>query len=422
VVIDYGVDYCEHGAVARDCQECPTALSREVANQRLRRDARRILEAEDRPPPIRPEVLTLRERLARPVPSTVFRIDGWQPAGSRVVLAAQYKAGKTTMTGNLARSLVDGDPWLDLAKVTPIDTALVILDFEMSPAQMDQWLGDQGIRNDDRVIPIPMRGNAGAFDLLDPARRTQWAAELHRLRCGYLMLDCLRPVLDASGLDEHRDAGRFLVAFDALLAEAGIGEATVVHHMGHNGERSRGDSRIRDWPDVEWRLVRENTDDPGSARYVSAFGRDVDQPESQLVFDETNRHLSLVGGNRREVAARSALNAVLVLVDEEPRLSGNEIEKRLGGATDHTQKAIREALKVGLRERLLVFEKGRHNARLYLSSSLRQTSSAVRQRGGVEFVSSSIENELNTANSTHPSSSADLANEDQTDPREEWYR
>ena len=28
-------------------------------------------------------------------------------------------------------------------------------------------------------------------------------------------------MLDALGLDEHREAGRFLVAFDALLAEAG---------------------------------------------------------------------------------------------------------------------------------------------------------------------------------------------------------
>ena len=52
-------------------------------------------------------------------------------------------------------------------------------------------------------------------------------------------------MLDALGLDEHRDAGRFLTAFDALLVEAGIRDAFVVTHMGHTNERARGDSRLR---------------------------------------------------------------------------------------------------------------------------------------------------------------------------------
>jgi hypothetical protein len=85
--------------------------------------------------------------------------------------------------------------------------------------------------------------------------------------------------LTRSVLDEHRDAGRFLVALDALLTEAGIPDALVVHHMGHVNERARGDSRMRDWPDVEWRLVRQD-ENPASARFLSAYGCDVDVPES----------------------------------------------------------------------------------------------------------------------------------------------
>jgi hypothetical protein len=105
-------------------------------------------------------------------------------------------------------------------------------------------------------------------------------------------------VLDALGLDEHRDAGRFLVALDSFLAEAKIPEALIVHHMGHSGERSRGDSRLRDWPDVERRLVRED-DDPGSPRFITAYGRDVDVSESQLAYDPLTRHLTINGGSRR---------------------------------------------------------------------------------------------------------------------------
>jgi hypothetical protein len=44
-----------------------------------------------------------------------------------------------------------------------------------------------------------------------------------------------------SGLDEHREAGRFLVAFDELLQEAGVLGALVAHHFGHRAERARGE-------------------------------------------------------------------------------------------------------------------------------------------------------------------------------------
>src|SRR5690606_12636698 len=179
------------------------------------------------------------------------------------------------------------------------------------------------------------------------------------LGCQYLILDCLRPVLAALGLDEHHDAGKFLVAFDALLAEAGIPDALVVHHMGHAAERSRGDSRLRDWPDVEWRLVREDPDDPGSRRYVSAYGRDVDVPESQLDYNPENRHLVVMGGSRKESAGRLALPDVLGVIGTR-EMSGNEIEKALA-ESDHSRAAVRDALKIGVRDGLLGVRPGPRN-------------------------------------------------------------
>src|SRR5439155_26660583 len=134
----------------------------------------------------------------------------------------------------------------------------------------------------DRVDVIALRGRAAAFNIVDPGVRTMWAETLKANDIGYVVLDCLRPILDALGLDESHDTGRFLYFFDALLAEAGVLEALVLTHMGHGNERARGDSRLRDWPDVEWRLVREEETDPSSTRFLTAFGRDVDVPESKL--------------------------------------------------------------------------------------------------------------------------------------------
>jgi hypothetical protein len=160
-----------------------------------------------------------------------------------------------------------------------------------------------------------MRGAITTFDILDPIGRREWADRLRPIGADVLILDCLRPVLDAFGLDENREAGRFLTAFDELLGLAGIGEAVVVHHMGHQGERSRGDSRLRDWPDVEWRLTRE-TDDPASPRFFTAFGRDVDIPETAISYDQTSRRLTIGVGNRHDAAAHRHVGAVVDLIGE----------------------------------------------------------------------------------------------------------
>jgi hypothetical protein len=221
-------------------------------------EAKRRLDAEEHPSLPPPAFLTLTERLARPRAAAVWRIENWLPVNARMTLTAQYKAGKTTLIGNLIRSLVDGDRWLDVAAVTPIEGPVVLIDAEMSPTQLDDWYREQGIRAGDQVVVLPMRGGLSGFNILDPSVRAEWARRLRAIGARYLILDCLRPFLDALGLDEQRDIGRFLVAFDALLAEAAIPEAAVVHHMGHSSDRARGDSRARDWTDVEWRLFREN--------------------------------------------------------------------------------------------------------------------------------------------------------------------
>jgi len=190
-----------------------------------------------------------------------YRIAGLWPTGGRVVLAAARKAGKSTMLGNLIRSLVDGHPFLGVYDVQQTTGRVVLIDDELDERMLRRWLRDQGIEHTERVAVVPLRGRVADLDLLDTATRTRWAALLREHDAEVLLLDCLRPVLDSLGLSEDKDAGRFLVALDALLAEAGITEAVVAHHMGHHGERSRGDSRLRDWPDAEWRVVREQSDD-----------------------------------------------------------------------------------------------------------------------------------------------------------------
>jgi len=308
-----------------------------TAKQRLDQELRTEIEL----PPVTP----LTQMLEQPDDPIHYRIDRLALEGARIMLSAQYKAGKTHTLLNLLRSLADGDPFLDKFTVNTKAASIVVIDDELDANTLRRWAREQKIVNTDAISDvICLRGRLSAFNLLDDRCRDQWVRRLSDLGCDYLALDCLRPVLDSLGLDENRDAGKFLVPFDTMLTEAGVNNALLVHHMGHNGERSRGDSRLQDWPDVTWRLVRES-EEPDSARFFSAFGRDVNVPEGRLGFD--GRRLSYVSGSRNDAKLEAAAIAVLTLLSGDAKkggdgLSGNAIEQEL---PDHSQKNVRAALK-----------------------------------------------------------------------------
>jgi hypothetical protein len=331
---------------------------------RDRRDAKRIVDAEERGALVFPEILTLEERLARPRVPPVPRLGRFQPSGTRVLLAAQFKSGKTTLIGNVIRSLVDGDPFLGREITVAAQGHVVLIDTEMPPDVTDGWLSDQHIIHGERVTHISLKGHLGCFNILNPEVRAMWAAILRDRHTGYLILDCLRPMLDGLGLDESHDAGKFLVPFDALLVEAGIPEGLIAHHMGHGSERTRGDSRLRDWPDVEWLLTRES-DNPASARYLSAYGRDVNVPETKLAYSDTTRRLTLTRGSRRDAKAEAAVPDVLgVLRSADDALSGQAIETELAKG-EHSRVAIRGALRLAARDGKILTLSGAHGARLH---------------------------------------------------------
>ncbi len=301
----------------------------------------------------RPEVVsfTLDELLALPDDPTRYRLEGLWPLGGRIMFAAQFKAGKTTMVGNVVRSLVDGSAFLNRYASTPLTGTIRLVDTEMSPGMLKSWLRDQAIANTERVRITPLRGLASSFEITDSIVRTQWAEELRKDDTEVFILDPLGPVLAALGLDENnnQDIGKFITAFEALLAEAEIADAMVVHHMGHFGERSRGASRLRDWPDVEWHLIRDGQEEekadvaPDAPRFFRAFGRDVNVPEQLLHFDREFRWLSVNGdGSRKAVRESRTTSDVEAFVKANPGATQSTIEAAVRGKAAYIRSAIRE--------------------------------------------------------------------------------
>jgi len=340
------------------------ALEHQKQVVRIRNEASRAVADEERGPVPPPDVFTLSRLLAEPDEETSWRVNECQPANSRVMLAAQFKAGKTTLVANLIRSLRDGDPFLGKYAVGRVEGNIALLDFEMGRHQLKRWYREQQIVDADGVIVMPMRGRAASFNVLDPQVRAEWVERFRELSVTYLVVDCLRPILDALGLDEHHDAGAFLVPLDALLAEAGIPDALVVHHMGHTNERSRGDSRLRDWPDVEWRLMRKD-DDPASARFFTAYGRDVDVEEQELGYDGITRRLTVVGGSRREAKIDDALPVVLKFIGDATEPPGRNAILSGLKESGHAKNVLIAAIKKGINDGHIATKPGDRGAQLH---------------------------------------------------------
>ncbi len=338
----------------------------EAAKMRVRDMARRI-NAAGACPVTPPEPVSLADLLDEPDEAQTYRVDRLWPSGGRVLLSAQYKAGKSTLVGNVIRSLVDGPRLLGTFDVTPVKR-VVLIDTELDKSMLRRWLREQKISKTEAVSVIALRGAVSTFDILDPAVRTEWVQRIGE--ADVVILDCLRPILDALALSEDKDAGRALVAFDSLLAEVGATEGMVVTHMGHHNERARGDSRLLDWPDALWKIVRDGKggedDDTADTRYFSALGRDVALGEGQLHFDAATRHLTYQGGSRQDADALVALPELVAMVRLEPgTLSKNKAMIRLKDDHGITQKAARAAIRKATRPGgALRTEKGDRNADL----------------------------------------------------------
>lgn len=340
-------------AIRRDCQKQVDTLARQIAAER------------DGVAVTAPGPMTLTALLNEPDEGPTYRVGELWPTAGRVLLAAQFKSGKSTLVGNVIRALVDGNQFLGRFDVTPVGK-VALIDTELDKRTLRRWLRAQGIVNTEAVSVLSLRGAVSAFDILDPATRSGWVRQL--AGADVVILDCLRPVIDALGLSEDKDAGRLLVAFDALLAELSANEGMVVTHMGHQNERARGDSRLLDWADSLWKIVRDGDeidDDGARPRFLSALGRDVALPEGQLTYDAATRRLTYADGSRRDSDARAAMPELLALVRAEPGiLSKNAAETRLRDDHGIAQKAARVAIRKAITDGSVIVMPGPRNASL----------------------------------------------------------
>lgn len=195
-------------------------------------------------------------------------VEGLLAPGQSVLLTAQKKTGKTTMTLNLIHALTTGEPFLGEHKpVRPMRVAY--FDLELGSVMANSYVEQIGIPGE-QLFFIDLHGVGRMIDTRTDTIRNKWARRLRELEIDAIVIDPVSPILSAAGLDENATTGvrQLLDSFDALAKSGGCCcGPVVVHHTGWEAVgRARGASAFGDWPGAEWNLQLATRDDLFSGR------------------------------------------------------------------------------------------------------------------------------------------------------------
>lgn len=288
----------------------PVGFDGEVAEaaHRLRvREAARDLVARERalaswtPPE---SEMTLADELALDLPPLTWTVEGLHFTGANTLLAASFKSGKTTLSLNLFRSLIDGTRFLGQFDVEPPAGRVAFWNYELDQRQFDDWVRDLDISALDRGAVQHLRG--ARVPLMTDVGK-EWTVEwLRKREVSAWIVDPLARAFGGENENDNGEMGPWLERLDEIKAEAGVEDLFLIAHTGRGEqvegqERVRGATRLDDWADVRWILVKEKD----GARYFGANGRDVDVAQAALTYDRATRTLGWTTTTRKEAQQKA---------------------------------------------------------------------------------------------------------------------
>lgn len=323
----------------------------EARRIQVRDAARRKItdEARESTPPM--DAGLLRDVLARPA-EPPHRVDGLIPSDGGTLLIAQRKTGKTTLTLNLARTLITGEQFLGRFDVRPIAGTVAILNYEVSGAQIARWANDVGIP-DELLLLVNLRGRRNP--LAHDTDREQLAALLRHHQVESLIVDPFGRAYTGLNQNDAGEVGAWLADLDRFArGEAGVSDVILTVHAGWQKDRTRGSSALEDWADSILTLTK-NEDD---TRFLKAIGRDVELQEDSLHYDEITRLLRLTGtGSRRQsIDAQQAedwLDEVVRHVEKNVGINKGQLEKDFNIRAETVRAAVDLAITKGLIRRVI---------------------------------------------------------------------
>jgi hypothetical protein len=325
-------------------------------------DADEAMEDWDEPP----FVPDMKEELELVIPEIEWTVEGLHPSGGNTSPVGTYKAGKTVLELNLAKSLADGKPFLGHATHLADGGRVGWWNYELTTGQARRWMSQLDIEHPERITHLPLRGYPmplGSDVIVD------WAVEwLRSLNIKVWIID---PFAEAYDGEENSatEVKLFTRKIDEIKRRAGVPDVFLTLHTGHaeheeGRERPKGSSKLPAWYDVGWYYtVHPDNDD---LRFFRAHGRDVSVPNFAVRMDPLTRELScdeVTKGMTRDVAAASSkAHWVAEIVARHEGINQGTLRDELGGGRhEKKDKWIALAEKLGL----IRIERGPNNSLLH---------------------------------------------------------
>jgi hypothetical protein len=316
-----------------------------------------------------PSDRSLKEMLAKERVDLPYTLADLHPTGSNALITAQFKAGKTTLMLNLARSYADGDAFLGSFGMLAGPGNIAYWNYELTEAQFIDYVEHMGVDNPDRICPLNLRGHR--LDLFSD-HVFGWAVDwLQSHNCDALIVDPYGAAAMLTDENSNSEARAFLHRLDELKAAAGIRDLWMPAHTGR-GEREEGQEHVRgatvvdDWADVRWTYTAQAANGEDGRiwypRYLRAMGRGVEISEREVHYDKEDGGLFVAAfRSRAKARAEDGALAAVRAVAAEPGINSTALRQAMTGDT----KVKNDGLKTALDKGWLTAETGAKGARLH---------------------------------------------------------
>ena len=289
--------------------------------------------------------MTARELTAKTPETPNWIVPGMLAQGVITELSAKIKVGKTTFWGAMAASILQGQPFLDIATLT---TSIVLLTEERE-SSMRALLGRVGLEDEERLHILQHYQTRG---IPWPEIVGEAALYARKVEAGLLIVDTLPDWAGITGEAEN-NAGDALAAMAPLqmAASGGLAVLPVRHDRkggGEIGDSARGSSAFGGAMDIILGLRRADSPGHENRRVLMGVGR-FDGTPDEITIELTDGHYRLLGSGldveRRE--AKTLLFAILpeagsrgLTVDEILEVGGEQHRATLN-------RALKESLERG---------------------------------------------------------------------------
>lgn len=323
-------------------------VAREVDRRRINERAAEIVRAQPFTPP---EEMSVRRLLAKPLPVEPWAVDQLMSVGHNVLLAAEYKAGKTDLLINLMRSFVDGRQFLSRF-ATVMDGRVYYMNYELTEQDVQMRMGCQRIRNQEDIKVLQLRGEANP--LATEEGRAWLVQRLKRTKTQCWVIDTFRAAYTGVSHNDNAEVGKFTRMLDEIKQQAGVPNMILSHHFGrkeHEAGREHGQGAVEldNWADMRWLLVRGDSEETHNIRYLSAEGRNGGLSESALEFDPPTHRITLssLGEGRSKTQATTIRDDIVRVLHQTDKMGVNEVTEAVGRNKRTVAKTLADMVKAG---------------------------------------------------------------------------